>query len=46
MGKRVRSALPFLVALLVTAAFVLPLYWMVIGSLKETVEFFPRPPTW
>lgn len=46
MGKRVRSALPFLVALLVTAAFVLPLYWMVIGSLKESVEFFQRPPTW
>ena len=24
----------------------LPLYWMVIGSLKESVEFFQRPPTW
>ncbi len=43
---RLRAALPFLLALLVTAAFVLPLYWMVIGSLKGTQEFFAHPPTW
>ena len=46
LGKRLKAALPFLIALLVTAAFVLPLYWMVIGSLKESAEFFQRPPTW
>jgi multiple sugar transport system permease protein len=43
---RLRAAMPFLLALVVTAAFVLPLYWMVIGSLKGTQEFFARPPTW
>jgi multiple sugar transport system permease protein len=46
LSRRARAALPFLIALLITAAFVLPLYWMVIGSLKGPEEFFQRPPTW
>lgn len=45
-GARLRAMSPFLLALLVTAAFVLPLYWMVIGSLKGPGELFQRPPTW
>ena len=46
LSKKMQAALPFLIALLITAAFVLPLYWMVIGSLKGPEEFFQRPPTW
>lgn len=44
--QQIRHALPFIIALAVTACFVLPLYWMVIGSLKGPGEFFQRPPTW
>lgn len=44
--RKLKAAIPFLIALFVTALFVLPLYWMVIGSLKGQEEFFQRPPTW
>lgn len=46
LKPRAQAVALWLLALLVTAAFVLPLYWMVIGSLKDTQEFFQRPPTW
>ncbi len=46
LSRSVRAAIPFVIALLITAAFVLPLYWMVIGSLKGPDEFYQRPPTW
>jgi multiple sugar transport system permease protein len=36
----------FLLACVVTAAFSLPLYWLVITALKSDVEVFRNPPTW
>jgi multiple sugar transport system permease protein len=54
MGKRPwyrrrtgrRNALRLVVALLVTAVFVFPIYWIFSTSMKSADEVFAFPPTW
>jgi multiple sugar transport system permease protein len=45
-GKLLKNSIWFLMAAGVTAAFSLPLYWLVITALKGDAEIFKFPPTW
>lgn len=42
--KKVKKAILFVVMALVTFVFLIPIYWMVISSLKDNVSIFKIPP--
>ncbi len=44
--ERIRLAWRYLGAVLVTAFFVFPIYWLVMISFKTPAEIFASPPTW
>ena len=47
MTKKTYQDLPIhIVLLLLSAVFIIPLYWMIITALKPIEETMKQPPTW
>ena len=46
MKERTRHAIDTIIALMIAAVFLFPIYWIVIASLKSDAEIFARPQTW